>query len=293
LSRGCGSRVPDALYACIPTSPYGKPAEYFIVDPAIPFNLPPDHNIRAPFYYPDPSGTYHLLMGVGVTYYPFVSDFIEEAKVMGVSKRLPQNFDYSKLDPQYSNLILIHKRAIPNFSYHIEREDYYNCPRLESGRFFQDAEKYPKDDLIEVLRNGKKWEMARHQCVGDLWALSSALHVEEKHELEDNGDGMMHVETPSTHYLVDPAFTMRGGDRLTWVNDAEYQTGVFFRFPRFHFEYVRSKPKEAGDTVILEGERKVLSATEAEKFNEEYETALEKIQEVYVDKGFGFKVVKE
>ena len=274
MSRGCGSRQENGLYCCVESSPYGQPIEYFVVDPALPFDIPKSDNMRSPYLYPDPEGVYHLIMGVGNMYYPFVSDYIEETKRMGISKRLPRNFDYRKLDPKKSNLILVHKRAIPDFSYHINAEDYYNCPRIISGRHIGDDDNPTyMDDLAEVTMNGKTVKTARHQCIGDNWALSSALHVDEKHELEEEGD-IITVTTPSASYTVDPAFTMKDGDRLSWDN-SQYQTGIFMRFPQFHFEYVRAKPKQHPE----------------EERN--YEMALTKLQEVYVDKGFGFRVMEE
>ncbi len=275
--RGCGSRVEDGLYVCVPMSPFGKPIDYFLIDPAIPFVMPSDVNFRAPYLHKDPQGVNHLVLGVGNSFYPFVSDFVEEARVMGISKRLSRNFDYRSLDPQRSNLILIHKRAIPDFSYHINREDYYNCPRLKSGRFDGDAVKFPADHLVDVTRNGRTVKMVGHPCLGDTWALGSYLNVPEKHVLSEASDGLVTVETPSAKYTVDPAFTMKGGARLTRdnVNEDTWRVGAFLRFPKFHFEYVAKKGHESDEEKA------------------EYETQLEKLQEIYADRGFGFKIMEE
>lgn len=277
VERGCGSRKGDGLYCCVEPSPYGYPIEHFLVDPCIPFELPEGENIRSPYFLEDPVGVHHLVMGVGSTYYPFVTDFIEEARQYGISKRLPKNFDYRKLDPDKSNLILIHKRAIPDFSYALKSEDYAYCPRLLGGRFRGDQHntKY-KNDLVEVGHpNLGNVLMARHQCLGDNWALSSALSVDEKHELEELPDGDFKVTTPSVSYRVEPAYTQVDGERITWVDNSQYMTGIFLRFPHFHFEYVRSQKAKS------------------EKEQREYAMTLKKIREVYVDKGFGFRVCDE
>ena len=128
---------------------------------------------------------------------------------------------------------------------------------------------------MQVDWMGKTHTMARHQCMGDNYALSSCLHVDEKHELEDMPDGTVQVTTPSCTYTVDPAYTMKGGQRMTWVDNSRYKKGMILRFPKFHFEYVRASIKE----------------TESEE--SEYQRGLEKIREVYADTGFGFRLVEE
>jgi len=295
--RGCGTREENGLYACVPTSPFGKPVDYFLQDPAIPIEISEGESMRAPLFRKDPNDVYHLIMGVGTTYYPFISDYIEETRVMGISKRLPQNFDYRKLDPNKSSLMLIHSRAIPLFSYHIKQEDYHRCPRLLSGKYAGDKDNPVfKDDLVTVRDPVLKRDvqMVKHQCLGDNYALSSMLHVEDKHELEDHGDETFRVNTPSTTYKVNAVYTMRDGQRMTWVDDTQYQWGIFLQFPKFHFEFVREKPKQIGDVVKdKDGNNYTLETQEMlDNYNGAYETSLQKVQEVYLDKGFGFRVME-
>ena len=52
------------------------------------------------------NGITHLVLGVGKTYYPFPSDFLEEARRMGVSKKVPRNFPFDELTPGKSRMLL-------------------------------------------------------------------------------------------------------------------------------------------------------------------------------------------
>src|SRR5207249_1575411 len=113
--RGCGTRKEGGLYLVVPMSKDGKPIEYFLVDPAIPWT---GGTLRAPqmFRLPDDE-VKHVIMGVGETYYPFVCDFIEETRVMGISKRVPLSIDLADLIPGESRLLLMHPNSIPEFPY--------------------------------------------------------------------------------------------------------------------------------------------------------------------------------
>jgi len=246
------------------------PVEWFVVDPAYKFDM--KANIRAPYLLPDSSGVYHLVLGVGTTYYPFATDFIEEVGVMGVSKRLPKGFDFSKLTAGESALILVHPRAIPNFSYHLHREPYENCPRIQSGRHKDDAEKLTEEEIITMVVNGRKETFAKHQCVGDLWDLSSVASIEDKHEITPIDDEWLRVDTPSTWYEVKKAYTMADGVPIEEI--MSYERGIFMRFPHFHFEFVH-KPLER------EGEEA------------QFQDKLQTIKELYAEGGYGFKVVEE
>lgn len=153
MSRLCGSRTEDSLYACIETSPLGLPVEAFLVDPSLPWKGP---QLRAPMIIADSKGVKHVFLGIGKQYYPTVPSFVDEAGIKGVSKRLPRDFDPEGLTPGQSKLILIHPKAIPRFPYNVE----YTCPK------------------------GKSEE---HQCIGALWPLSK----DEKYADKDYSSGII------------------------------------------------------------------------------------------------------
>lgn len=107
IIRGCGKRVPGGLYVCSGLSPFGTPLDHFIIDPPVAYETEP---FRAPLLF-EQEGKKHVMMWIGESHYPWVCDFIEEVRQFGVSKRVPNNFDFSKLEPG-SMLFLVHPRAI-------------------------------------------------------------------------------------------------------------------------------------------------------------------------------------
>lgn len=122
IVRGCGKRKPGGLYVCSGLSPYGRPIEEYIIDPPLPYNGEP---FRAPTII-ERDGKKHLVLWVGSEYYPYASDYLEETKQFGVSKRVPSNFPVEGLEPG-SMLFLVHPRAIIEDHSFLPAPDY--CPK--------------------------------------------------------------------------------------------------------------------------------------------------------------------
>jgi hypothetical protein len=228
--RGCGTRNDGGLYIGVPTSPYGKPIEWFIVDPVRPLKgkLP-----RSPLVFPDNNGINHLVLGIGQSFYPFFPDFLEEARIHGVSKKIPVDFNLAQLTPNKSALLLAHPRAIPLFEYDLRREF---CPLKMSDR--------PNATLP-------------HQCTGDLWDLSSVHSVkyggDPKHEvIEREDDEWVEITTPSCTYHVMRAY-YPNQNRMERIY--KYDAGVVLKFPRFNFEFV-DKPDGKVDPSRKERDKK-------------------------------------
>ena len=224
--RGCGSREQGGLYMCMPLSENGFPIEHFLVDPSVEWKS--DTNLRAPMLISDVDGVFHVVLGVGKKFYPTVSDFVEEARRMGVSKRIPRDFDFSKLTPTKSKLLLVHPRAIQEFSYEVDSKERY-CPRK-----------------IKMISQGKVQEgdevyVSSHLCLGDLWSLGSLMNIKTKHETSMFDDHVQ-IKTPSVSYSVAPCTPLSKDER-----EPSYCNGIFMQLPRWRFEYVnRNKrvPKE-------------------------------------------------
>ena len=153
MTRLCGDRVEGGVYVAIGTSDFGLSIEHFMVDPPIPWKGP---QLRAPMVVSDSKGVKHILLGIGKNFYPTVPSFIDEARAMGVSKRLPRDFKPEGLTPGQSKLILVHPKAVPQFPYKVE----YKCPK------------------------GKTED---HQCIGALWPLSK----DEKYASKEYGAGFI------------------------------------------------------------------------------------------------------
>lgn len=221
-ARGCGERAENALYVCVAESPLGMPIEYFLVDPVVAFE---GKILRSPMLIRDRFETVHFALGIGKMYYPFVSDFVEEARRVGVSKRVPRNFDPSVLTPAKSKFLLIHPRAIPQFDYDLR--DMNNCPK----------------NLKEP-----------HRCIGHLWDLSSLKEYGHVHELSvkrEKGKRKLEfilVRTPSAAYAVNKP--------LHAAKPHSYATGIILAFNTFRFEYVnrnRKVPKKVKQSIIDAG----------------------------------------
>ena len=110
--RGCGSRVVGGVYAEVKTGSDGVPLEAFLIDPPSPVDAQAlglmDRGVRLMLI----NGVWHIFDIVGEKHYPYPADFVEEGRRLGFSRRLPSNLDFSKIDPEKSRLILLHRRAI-------------------------------------------------------------------------------------------------------------------------------------------------------------------------------------
>ena len=217
VRRGCGDRVQDGLYACVETSPFGRPIEYFLIDPPVLWKgaCP----LRSPMLVKDKRGIYHVIIGIGRKFYPFASDFIEEARWLGVSKRFPRDFDPSPLTPGESKLILMHPRGIPDFSFKLKK---YECPK--------------KID-------------EPHNCIGALWDLSSVKSFRKVHEVTEV-DGRAKITTPSVTYTVDYPL-----EAPEWEMQ-RYLPALILQFPKWHFEYVSKRkviPKQIKKRIVEAG----------------------------------------
>lgn len=213
-SRGCGSRQEGGLYACTSTSVFGRPVEEFVIDPAREFR---GEAFRAPILYQDQDGVNHMLIWIGAEFYPFVPDFVEEVRKMGVSRRIPRGFPIEKLTPYKSKMILIHSKAIPDFGY-----------------FAPPTGKCLKPDI-------------EHLCTFDLWPLSSLESV-ENHKLIFGEEDSVAVATPSVTYRV---------SRCTKASEGTpYVSGAFAAFHFTHLEFVslvNKAPKELAEKVTKAG----------------------------------------
>lgn len=130
-TRGCGDRLAGGAYLCSGQSEGGVPVEQMLIDPPQrieprEFGLTPRGTVLV-----EKHGVVHVLDWVGSDTYPNVADFIEEARRLGVSRRIAKNADFSRLTDD-SRLILVHARAwIENAGeYQMARpEDEFWCPR--------------------------------------------------------------------------------------------------------------------------------------------------------------------
>ena len=106
--RGCGYRQRGGIYAECRVAEDGRPIEYYLLDPAHPIGG--ICKVGVSLVRGKKGDVAHILDWVGKTHYPYPVDFIEEARAMGVSRRIPKNFDFAALDER-SRLILVHEKV--------------------------------------------------------------------------------------------------------------------------------------------------------------------------------------
>lgn len=208
--RGCGMRKQNALYLCVGLSPRGRPVEDFLLDPVRPFV---GNAFRAPMILEREEAAPDALVWIGESHYPFVPDFVEEQRKLGLSRRIPRNFPFERLIPFESRVILVHPKARMVGEYEI---------LWHTGSDYS------------MLEGKCRIPLQSHQCVFDLWPLSLA-HSVRGHEV----DGRI-VRTPSVSYIV-PDAEVSG--RVV------YEKGAFAAFHITHLEWVNRKGKCPVDLV--------------------------------------------
>ena len=178
LKRGCGTRIKGGCYWELECSPYGAPVETFLLDPPIP--VPENVRLSAiGVKIFQRNGLWHILDHVGSTRYPNVQDFVEEVRLLGLSRRLPSTLDFSKITVG-SRIILAHSRAcVENPEEYPERycpkgiEEHKEPAQMCAGIWMEDVEdgassmKDPPVDYRWVLRNMPSFQYAaRHRPEG-------------------------------------------------------------------------------------------------------------------------------
>lgn len=109
--RECGpGRQEGHIYAECGFSPHGVPIEHFLIDLPIPVNPGQLGLSSQGVTFIERQGTWHVVDVIGESHYPCAADFVEEAKALGVSRKIPRTGDFGRLTRE-STLILIHPRG--------------------------------------------------------------------------------------------------------------------------------------------------------------------------------------
>jgi hypothetical protein len=110
VRRGCGTRKKGGAYIDVGVGEKGDiPLSELLIDPPIPVDGW-DIMKRGVNLTEDANGVTHILDWVGYKYYPNPSDFYEETRLYGLSRRINSNLDFSRLSRK-SRILLIHPRA--------------------------------------------------------------------------------------------------------------------------------------------------------------------------------------
>ncbi len=156
--RACGQRS-TGCYIEVGLSEHGLPVEWFILDPSVSpvvfgFSENPARELanKKSQLYLDTNGIYHVIDWVGGDY-TYVSDFIEEGRAMGFSRKLPPNFPFEKLTAGVSTMLCIHPHCY---------NDLWDEQSLPSCKSYDEASKHPKNvwwqEIAERVKGHPIWD---------------------------------------------------------------------------------------------------------------------------------------
>jgi hypothetical protein len=213
VARGCGaSRVAGGIYLECPLSPYGMPLEEFLVDPPIPVDTQELGVTPIGVKLVERKGVWHVMDWVGSTHYLNTSDFVEEVRRFGLSRRAATSLDFKKLTSQ-SRILLLHSHAYI-FNYDKYREVEPDKDNLEGLVPYPTCPK----NLSEHKRPDMKTMCAR------LWYqdVVGGEPVETQGKENDARSRCVTRKMPSFEYhaLVKPENV-----------DPEYRVAIFASFP--------------------------------------------------------------
>ena len=112
VPRGCGkARDAGGSYWETASSPNGQPIEFWLSDPPVKIDTIALGIAPQGMKLLEVDGVYHAIDWVGAMHYPNVTDFIEEARRYGVSRRCELSQEDYALLSKDSKLICIHSAA--------------------------------------------------------------------------------------------------------------------------------------------------------------------------------------
>lgn len=134
-ARLCGEgRTAGSVYVESAIMLGGKPIESFIPDP-LNYIDPVQFNINAVGvrFFEDHNGVTHIVDWVGSSHYEYPADFIEEAALMGVSRKIAANATDLKKLSAASTMILIHAKGYMYNHQEVGGESQVLCPNGNLG----------------------------------------------------------------------------------------------------------------------------------------------------------------
>jgi hypothetical protein len=179
--RGCGLREPGGAYLAIPLGPGGSPIETFLIDPPIVVDGGQLGLSAVGVTLVEREAVTHVLDIVGREHYPTVAGFLDEARRMGISRRISANTDFVRITAE-SRLLLLHAHA------HIA-----NAPEFPTGR------RCPRQ-IAEHLADGfsdmcaRLWEDEPLAGAQHRLAIFASLPITQIEVVRDQ-DGGKHVPT--------------------------------------------------------------------------------------------------
>jgi hypothetical protein len=230
VQRGCGTRTKGSIYLEMGLGDDGVPVEWYLIDPSgyIPEGLDINPRGVAP-HVDEKTGVAHIIDWIGKEFYPYTTDFIEEVRCFGMSRKIAPSFPFEILTPR-SRHLCVHPRAIIKNWRDLAASTQYAtyCPK-QSFRLT-----YHEGDTKEQYRpmhhfypaappppTGHPRADANGMCAGYWWRSL----VEDEHPMSavsDHNPLSVLREMPSFKYIASmcpPTFT------------PEWEPGFFMRMP--------------------------------------------------------------
>lgn len=206
VERGCGRRQKGGIYAELGLSPYGRPVEDFLMDP--PVDVEGLDIAAQGVTWIERDGAWHLIDWIGSSHYLNIADFVEEIRKYGLSRRLPQNIDFTRLTMD-SRLITVHSRAI------IEDESI--------RKQYRD----PEDAPFTCLRNLEAHQKGIPETCASMWWED----VEGAEEIEKMAtDGVTRLGRKCLMRTM-PSFNYSPTKARPDIEWRSYRPGIFGSFP--------------------------------------------------------------
>jgi hypothetical protein len=176
VTRGCGTRQAAGIYLEVGLGYGGKSLEFFLSDP--PIHMTCDTKVGVELI--ERGGVVHVLDWIGEQHYPFATDFLEEGRRYGFSRRIPKNLDLSRLTAE-SRILVVHARGlvVNHEALRPFMPEHYNTPYTEQGKR-KPAHTHHCGHL-ERTTSSEHYQPDPHRdhCTRDLWTAPPATRVED------------------------------------------------------------------------------------------------------------------
>ncbi|MDD5547034.1 MAG: hypothetical protein PHO67_07790 [Candidatus Omnitrophica bacterium] len=165
------------------------PVEHFLIDPVTPIDL---QAFRTPRII-EKAGVNHVLIWIGKEFYPSVPAYIDEARIQGISRRIPRSFPIERLTTE-SRMMMVHACARVAESGH-----YGSYIGICEGNTIDWY--CPKGDMLH--RRPGAVDSDTPQCIGMLWPLSKEF-VDMRYEPQYATGIFASFPITNIDYVVDP-----------------------------------------------------------------------------------------
>lgn len=241
--RGCGTRQPGGAYLVASLGEGGIPLEDLVVDP--PIVVDPQAiglSTVGMLLAQTPEGKPAIIDWVGSEHYAQPADFLEEVSLFGSSRRVPTTFDFARLGPGATHL-LVHAHA-----------DAVNRDWPLHERCFDRNEARPSFLSRALARRGHAWCPFKGDhpkgefCSALWWELLDPTTLRYGSTVADF-EAQMQRQAPVLREM--PAFHYRGysqPDQDVWR--PTWRPAIFLRLPINRVEVVRD-PGDMGHEITL------------------------------------------